>query len=113
MGTTQARGLRDAKLAHRLRDLVRPAAACSHRTFVRSAEACFDVSEMPLKLTALTGTAANLRGQLRIRGTRFERGTLELALDDTSIEATITPTGHVLAIDASPTGTVTLARTAR
>jgi hypothetical protein len=76
---------------------IRPAAACEHRTLVKSAEACLDTSDMLLKLVAIEGAPSSaLGGTFEVRGKKFETGRLELMLDGTTVDAQIAPTGAVL-----------------
>jgi hypothetical protein len=83
----------------RERRWVRAASACGHRSFIRNAEACLDSSDMELKLIAVGGDASSkLSGKLSVSGTRFDRGRLELQIDDSHVSATISSTGEVLDI---------------
>lgn len=96
LGIEQARS---AKHSARERGLIRSASACGHRTFVRSAEACLDISELELKLTAMGGDPPDeLSGRFTVTGTTFERGDLELVLGGLSIRAEISSSGDVLEV---------------
>ena len=72
--------------------LIRPAVACGHRTFVKSAEACMDVSELPLEVTEL-GNAARSVGRFMVFGTSFRIGELVLDLGTTHVRAMVAPDG--------------------
>src|SRR5512140_605696 len=52
--TFTIRQAKETERTHASRGLVQSAAACGHRTLVRSAEACMDVSEMPLVIATAT-----------------------------------------------------------
>jgi hypothetical protein len=78
---------------------IRPAAACEHRTLVRSAEACIDTSDMALELVAIEGAPSSARhGTFSVRGKKFETGHLRLTLDGNALEAYVARTGEVLSI---------------
>lgn len=77
--------------------LVRAAAACGHRSLVRTAGACLDVSDMPLEITVLArGTPEGnvTRGEFRVMATRFVAGYLDAHIADLLISASVTPTGQ-------------------
>jgi len=93
---------RSAPHAARDRGWIRPASACGHRTFIRSAEACLDGSELALTLTALgRHRPASLRGSFHVTGTTFKTGRLQLAIDGLAVRARISPAGEVLEVNAS------------
>lgn len=100
--------------------VIRSAAACGSRTFVKSAGACTDLSEMPLEVAFVSGNPrfqnASLSGMLLIGSLTFVQGMINLGLGDVSVGATVAPDGT-----ASPLGgtssdgstVVSLIRTAR
>lgn len=102
---------RSAERAERERGWIRSAAACGRRSFIRDAEACADLSMMPLTLTALgDDRPALLRGQLVVLGKVFDRGMLELEIDGRSLQAQISKAGDVLEVSASGVAVARLAR---
>lgn len=80
--------------------LIRSAAACGTRTFVASAQACIDSSEMPLDVTFVAGPDnyenAPMSGQLAVHSLIFSLGHLQLTLGGLSVNAEIGPDGSVL-----------------
>jgi hypothetical protein len=100
--------------------VIRSAAACGTRTFVKSAGACVDMSEMPLDVVVTGGdprfqTVAS-SGNLQIASLIFSQGTLDLKLGDFSAWFTVAPDGTT----SSPSGgsadgstVVSLVRTAK
>jgi hypothetical protein len=87
--------------AERARAWIRPASACSHRTLVRSAEACLDTTDMQLTLVVLGGDRSlSPTAKLRVIGTTFERGELELDVDGRFVQASISSAGAVLGVYA-------------
>lgn len=96
---------------------IRSAAACGHRTLIKSAEACITITSMPLEVTA---AETELTGQLDVEGESFVNARLRVAFpaeqlkfdwgqDPRTITATLSPTGEVS--DAwTNDGTVTLRR---
>jgi SH3-like domain-containing protein len=109
--TLEIEQARSAARVEREHGWIRSAAACGSRTFIRSADACMDKSEMELKLTA-TGDdrPASLRGRLIVVTKSFQRGQLELELDDRSLGAQISRTGDVLEVFPYGGGAARLAR---
>jgi hypothetical protein len=87
----------DADQAHASRTLVRSAAACSARAFVKAAAACVDTTHMPLDVVVLAGAPAAHRnqGMFIVVGTTFEAGHLSVSLDELSISAMVSPRGEV------------------
>jgi hypothetical protein len=83
------------KHSSRERGWIRQASACSHRGFIKSAEACIDVSEMALKVTVSGDGGARTSGTLRVMGRSFRQAQLSLQLGDASIDAEISKTGEV------------------
>ena len=78
--------------------LVRPSDACGHRSLVRTAGACMDVTEMPLEVTlfaAVPRPGEAMRGGFMVDGTRFEAGWLTVAIGDVSVQARVAPGGKV------------------
>ena len=84
--------------------VIRSAAACGTRTFVKSAGACIDMSEMPLDVVVAGGDprfqAVSSSGALRITSLIFSQGTLDLKLGDFSAWFTVAPDGTT----SSPSG---------
>jgi len=73
--------------------------ACGTRTLIASANACIDVTEMPLRIVVLDGplsSSSSLSGTLRVYGTSFMRGELELTASGATANAQISPTGEIL-----------------
>lgn len=91
--TAQLDGAREAPATSSARGWIRSAAACGHRTLVRSAEACESYSDLPLEV--FVAGVPHASGTLRVFGTTFGYGNLELHLDDVWIDASITPDGKV------------------
>jgi hypothetical protein len=71
---------------------VRSAAACSHRTLVRSAEACLDTTDVELIVTV--AGASPTRGTLDIVGTTFERARLRFDAGGQTVHATLSSAGE-------------------
>ena len=99
--------------------MIRSAAACGTRTFVKSAGACMDMSEMPLDVAFVSGNprfqGTALSGSLQISSLVFTQGTLNIGLGDVSVWATVAPDGNTSlasggTIDAT---VVSLVRTAK
>ncbi len=79
-------------------ELIRPAAACGHRTLVRSAGACRDMTDMPLEVTLLAGGAAPERmrpGTFSVGGDEFKLGWLTVEVAGVVLHAEVTPAGEV------------------
>jgi hypothetical protein len=72
------------------RGLVRPAAACGSRTLVRAAEACMDVSEMPLEVATSAGPGS---GSFIVTSTEFRAGQLSLTVPGGYLSAMVAPDG--------------------
>jgi hypothetical protein len=91
--------------------VIRAAAACGTRTFVKSAAACIDTSEMPLDIAFVSGDprfqGAAMTGALRIGGLTFGEGMLSLGLGDVTVSVLVTPEGTTGPYPAasSPLGT--------
>jgi hypothetical protein len=85
------------------------AAACDHRTFVASAEACLDTSEMELEFLAVHGDLAPKNAGFQVIGIHFDRGTLHFDVGDDYVVAHIGPTGAILDVTLG-SGTATLVR---
>jgi len=84
------------------RGLISSAAACGHRTFVKSAEACLDTSDMPLTMIAIGDSRPTLRGRFVVTGTTFKNGLLEIQIGDTtSVTAEISKTGKVTTVSSN------------
>ncbi len=74
--------------------LVAPAAACGSRSFVRTAGACLDSTEMPLDVQIVTGPVrGTASGELRIIGRSFSYGRVELTLGASRLTAVVSPDG--------------------
>ena len=94
------------------RDWIRPASACDSRTLVRSAEACHDTTEMPLRLVAIAGDRSlALAARLQVRGLTFERGLLDIEVAGRIVRAVLSSSGAVLEVRADG-ATVSLTRLA-
>jgi|GEM_PF-2854643 len=87
---------RDPAQTHAARALVRSAAACGSRSFVRPASACIDATYMPLEVQ-LAGAPKPLSepGMFIVVGTSFHDGELHVPLDGVSLSAMVTPRGTV------------------
>lgn len=84
---------------HATRSLVRPAAACGHRSLVKAASACIDSTNMSLDVTVIAGglpQARSGRGMFVVGGTRFRSGDLRIDVGGVSLLATLTPAGEVV-----------------
>ncbi|HEU0033488.1 MAG TPA: hypothetical protein VFQ53_22810 [Kofleriaceae bacterium] len=81
------------------RALVKSAAACGHRTFVKSAEACKDLSELPLTLVAVNEPTTKTEGRFVVESTTFDAGELLITVDGKRLAAVISPQGKVLRVD--------------
>jgi hypothetical protein len=73
--------------------LVSAAAACGNRSLVKNAEACMDVSHMPLAITLIAGASGTIPGELTVYGTSFSQGELETRIDGELLHAQISPAG--------------------
>jgi hypothetical protein len=101
--------------------LVRSAAACGTRTFVTSAHACADLSEMPLDVALVNGPAdykdAVMSGRLMVGSLIFTQGDFSLSLGALSVHAAVGPDGTVSTVSAyegsSAVSVVSLTRTAK
>lgn len=89
--------------------IVKSAAACGDRTFVRSAHACGVMSMMPIEITSLEDpTRQPFRGRFFVPGPVFTRGQLDITVgpnedyrkEIASASATIDPRGKVLKVSA-------------
>lgn len=86
--------------------LVRSAAACGHRSLVKNAEACMDLSEMPLEITVLDGgTPVRAAGAARfeVPGTTFTNGWLEAQIADVYVSGRVAPNGETSEVTARET----------
>lgn len=87
-----------ARRGHASLTLVRPAVACTTRTFVKSAGACGDLSILPLAATLVADGARQPQpepGELMVEGARFTVGGLHLRVADLMINADLLPDGTV------------------
>lgn len=91
--TLVAKQATSAQHSERERGLVKAAAACGNRSFVKQAAACIDSTRMPLELIA-NGHQVK-EANLIVDGTTFRTGRFWFYLDDASVEAEIDPTGAV------------------
>jgi hypothetical protein len=82
---------RKATRSERETGWIRSASACSHRSLVRSAEACLDSTEVEL-IIRVAGAAPN-RGDLRIIGKSFERGHLSFELGGQEVAGMVSSAG--------------------
>jgi hypothetical protein len=77
--------------------VIRAAAACGSRTFVKAAGACTDGSEMPLDIVVTGGDprfqGVSSSGGLSVPSTYFTQGMLSLKLGDFSVMFNIAPSG--------------------
>lgn len=74
--------------------LVTPAAACGDRSFVRTAAACMDRTEMPLDVQIVAGPLrGETRGALEVVGRSFLHGRVELTLGASRLTALVSPEG--------------------
>lgn len=84
---------------HATRSLVRPAAACGHRSLVKAASACIDSTNMSLDVTMIADGQRQAQpqpGRFMVDGMRFRSGYLRVVVDGVSLEATLTPAGEVV-----------------
>lgn len=95
------------------RGLVKSAAACGGRTFVRSAHACSATSQMPIEITVLEGDKVPVSGRFYVEGETFTAGGLDVHLGKdpmdfrnlvASATARIDPGGKVVDLYASTVG---------
>jgi hypothetical protein len=90
-----------AQAQHRT-GLIRSAAACENRTFVASAHACDNYSQMPLDVALVGGPDSykdvRLSGALLVGSLVFTRGTFSLSMGSVSISAEIAPDGNVQSV---------------
>jgi hypothetical protein len=94
--------------------LVRTASACGTRTFVRSAGACIDASQMPVEVAYVSGDPAYqtavMSGTFNVAGLSFVYGQLSLGLGGLTVNATIERNGTVTSAGGyGPDGVVTVA----
>jgi hypothetical protein len=84
--------------AHAAWSLVRPAAACGHRSLVKTAGACRDVTDMPLEVTVIAGGGPQrqpARGMFSVTGNRFDAGYLRVSAGGVELDARLTVAGEV------------------
>jgi hypothetical protein len=80
------------------RALIRPAAACGHRTLIKSAGACKYGTRMPLEVTLIAEGGERRQaeaGELLVFGTRFDQGLLRVPVAELEVSASVTPAGEV------------------
>jgi hypothetical protein len=88
--------------------LVRSAYACGTRTFVKSAAACVDSSEMPLTMAVVAGdstySSATWSGTFRVMSLVFGPGSgmLSLSCGDLYLQANVSPDGSVTNVHLYP-----------
>lgn len=82
---------------------IRGAAACSHRSFVRSASACTNSSRMPLTVTVLQGKAT-IEAEFSVFGKTFDSGVFRISIKDElgSVYAKIARNGEITSVDIHP-----------
>jgi len=82
--------------------LVRAASACSQRSFVQSAGACLDESDMVLdvRVAGTKPSGAAWSGRLIVPGMHFDVGWAELRVADLDVSAQIKPSGDVTSVHA-------------
>lgn len=93
------------------RGLLRRAEACGTRTLVKSANACFDLTQMPLAVTFVSGNEAfaqaKLVGIFDVYGLTFDRAadsSLSFGLGGYSITSQLAPDGTVVRASVEPSG---------
>jgi hypothetical protein len=96
---------------------IQEAAACSHHTFVKSAEACLDSATMPLEIEVIAGatTAERPTGTFEVEGTEFLDGTLAVEIGDLHLRALVTADGKVtgtVLVEGASVSSVELAKIA-
>jgi hypothetical protein len=84
--------------------LIRSAAACRTRSLIKSAEACIDMSKMPLEVHVVKGELAFERGVFAVLGATFESGQLDLYFSGGYVDARITKHGEVVEVDGASAG---------
>jgi len=91
---------------HASTNAVRSAAACGTRSLVRNAEACLDISRMPLEITVLDGETPvrDANGSFEVEGTTFNGGRLRVYIADVLVTGGITPSGEVAGVSAEERG---------
>jgi hypothetical protein len=80
------------------RALIRPAAACGHRTLIKSAGACKDGTRMPLEVTLIAEGGEQRQaeaGELLVFGTSFDQALLRVRVAELQVSASVTPAGEV------------------
>jgi len=97
------------------RGLVRSAAACGTRSLVKSAEACMDVTRMPLELKLASGEVdGELRGELSVYGTAFRAAAITVMRGGARwLEAKISREGSASEVLVDGDATAKLVRLAR
>lgn len=100
--------------------LVRPAAACGHRTLIKSAGACKYSTRMPLEVTLIAEGGEQRQAEASeavVFGTRFDQAFLQVSVAELWVEASVTPAGEVRSVsslgDAGRALSWTLVRIAR
>jgi hypothetical protein len=103
--TIEVRQAGEAARSERSSGLVRSAAACGSRSFVRSAHACESISGMPLEV-AVQGRDQPAYGHLMVFGTRFAEARLDITIGTrdhqiTGTAATIDAGGNVIEMSSA------------
>jgi hypothetical protein len=80
--------------------LVQSAEACGTRSLVRAAEACVDVTRMPLDVTLIAGADARRAevGEMIVFGDDFKGGRVEVPLGEIAVTAQLSARGEVLEV---------------
>lgn len=95
---------------------IRAVAACDSRSFVKSASACMDSTQMPLQVAYVSGDSAYqaipLGGTFSVYGLSFSTGHLQLVFHKTSVTLGVRPDGSVATANGmTPEGTMTVTAT--
>lgn len=102
------------------RGLIRTAAACGHRTLIKSAGACKYGTRMPLEVTLIAEGGERRQaeaGELTVFGSSFDQAFLQVRIAELEVSASVTPAGEVRSVesfgDAGRALSSTLVRIAR
>lgn len=75
---------------------VRDAGACGSRTLIRSADACVDLTRVPLRVVVENHPKMVATGELAVLGLAWRVGQLDLEVDGVQVRATIAIDGRVV-----------------